>query len=174
MFLMMHENSYLHFINSNEYPPLHWTKRILIYETGPQITLSMGPGCNLLANWSQNWIFKENLPTVINILNFYSNALTSNRTPNYCNISFKRLHCRFGKVQTSASNPEISFLSQKGCSPPISLTRMAGASGALRVGFRIYWAHCSLTSLLPQGTIITTLPAGPGTKWLLKYKTDMS
>lgn len=57
--------------------------------------------------------FKENLPTVINILNFYSNTSTSNRTHNYCNIFFKSLHCRFGKVQTSASNPEVSFLSQK-------------------------------------------------------------
>ena len=89
----------------------------------PLIALSMRPGCNLLANWNQNWVFKGNLPPVINILNFYSNTLTSNRTPNYCSISFKSLHCRFGKVQTSASNPEISFLSKKGCSPPISLTK---------------------------------------------------
>lgn len=73
----------------------------------------MGPGCNLLANWNQNWVFKESLPTVVNILNFYSNTPTSNRTPNYCSISFKSLYCRFCKVQTSASNPEVSFLSQK-------------------------------------------------------------
>lgn len=134
----------------------------------------MGPGCNLLANWNQNWVFKENLPTVINILNFYSNTLTSNRTRNYCNISFKSLHCRFGKVQTSASNPEVSFLSQKGYSPPISLARAAGASVAAWMGFHVYWAHSNLTRLFPHGTIITTLLVGPKTKWLLKYKRDMS
>jgi hypothetical protein len=130
----------------------------------------MGPGCNLLANWNQNWVFKESLPTVVNILNFYSNTLTSNRTPNYCNIFLKACIVDSAKFRHLLQIQKFLSFFKKGCPPPISLGRAAGASGVLWMGFHVYWVHSSLTRLFPHGTIITTLPVGPKTKWPLKYK----